>query len=227
MKNHFFTVLTFILCNSVFGQTVKIGNQVWMTKNLNVAKFKNGQPIKEAKTREEWSIANERNEPAWCNYDNNTATGQKYGKLYNFYAVYSQNGLCPTGWHVPSTTEWITLVDFLMDSATKMDKSLGYYEKVIPVAKKIKSSNGWSKSNGTNESGFNALPGGYRFNYGQFDYLNIEGKWWTSTLRGRKADVFVITNAVLPNDNGEYNSFSKIGNPEYWGSGLSVRCLKD
>ena len=100
-------------------QTVTIGTQVWMTKNLDVAKFRNGDPIPEAKTDEEWEKAGENKQPAWCNYDNNPANGTKYGKLYNWHAVNDPRGLAPEGYHVPTDAEWTILENFLGSDAEK------------------------------------------------------------------------------------------------------------
>lgn len=86
-------------------QTVTIGNQVWMTKNLNVDKFRNGDPIPEAKTDEEWIKAGENKQPAWCYYENDPANGEKYGKVFNWYAVNDPRGLAPEGWHDPTEEE--------------------------------------------------------------------------------------------------------------------------
>jgi hypothetical protein len=63
-------------------QSVTIGNQVWMTKNLNVSSFRNGDPIPHAETDEEWQRAGEKGQPAWCYYENDPANGVKYGKLF-------------------------------------------------------------------------------------------------------------------------------------------------
>ena len=96
-----------------YAQTVNIGTQVWVTKNLDVDKFRNGDPIPQAKTNEEWKAAGENKQPAWCYYDNDPANGANYGKLYNWYAVNDKRGLAPEGWHVPSKMEWDTLAKFL------------------------------------------------------------------------------------------------------------------
>jgi hypothetical protein len=108
-----FKILLFIsfVCISIFGQvqTVTIGTQVWMTKNLDVSTFRNGEIIPEAKTPEEWEAAKENKQAAWCYYDNNPANGTKYGKLYNWYAVNDPRGLAPEGWHVPTDQEWNVL----------------------------------------------------------------------------------------------------------------------
>ena len=96
-----------------FAQTVTIGNQTWTTKNLDVATFRNGDAIPQAKTNEEWSAAGENKQPAWCYYDNDVKNGPKYGKLYNWYAVNDARGLAPAGWHIPTDEEWTVLSTFL------------------------------------------------------------------------------------------------------------------
>ena len=96
-----------------YAQRIAIGAQVWMTKNLDVATFRNGDPIPQAKTNEEWVKAGDNQQPAWCYYDNDPANGTKYGKLYNWYAVNDSRGLVPVGYHIPSDAEWKILTDFL------------------------------------------------------------------------------------------------------------------
>ena len=88
---------------------VSIGKQVWMTKNLNVDKFRNGDPIPEAKTEEEWERAGDNKQPAWCYYNNDPKNGNKYGRLYNWYAINDARGIAPVGWHIPSDQEWSIL----------------------------------------------------------------------------------------------------------------------
>ncbi len=110
------TLFLFVLIgtgSAIFSQTVTIGTQVWMIKNLDVATFRNGDPIPQAKTAEEWVKAGENQQPAWCYYDNDPANGAKYGKLYNWYAVNDSRGLAPVGYHIPSDAEWRKLTDFL------------------------------------------------------------------------------------------------------------------
>ena len=81
----------------VSGIGVKIGNQTWMKKNLDVSKFRNGDIVPEVRSQEEWSNAALENKPAWCYYNNDQANGVKYGKLYNWYAVNDPRGLAPEG----------------------------------------------------------------------------------------------------------------------------------
>jgi uncharacterized protein (TIGR02145 family) len=96
-----------------FSQSVTIGTQTWMTKNLDVATFRNGDAIPQAKTDEEWQAAGENKQPAWCYYDNDPKNGTKYGKLYNWYAVNDNRGLAPVGYHIPTDNEWTKLSDYL------------------------------------------------------------------------------------------------------------------
>jgi TonB family protein len=139
-----------------------------MTENLNVDRFQNGDIIPEAKTTEEWKAAGNTKRPAWCYYDNDPKNGNNYGKLYNWYAVNDTRGLAPSGWHVPTDYEWTVLSTFLGGEDV--------------AVKTIKSTYGWNDNgNGTNNSGFSGLPGGYRYFYGNFDSVGSNGSWWSAS----------------------------------------------
>jgi len=117
-----------------FAQIVTIGTQTWTTKNLDVATFRNGDAIPEAKTNEEWQEAEDNKQPAWCYYNNDPKHGTKYGKLYNWYAVNDSRGLAPTGFHIPSDEEWTVLDIFLGSdkvSAKKMKMAPEYGPTII------------------------------------------------------------------------------------------------
>ncbi len=131
---------------------VTIGNQVWMSENLNVAKFKNGELIPQIKTLGEWQKASSNNSPAWCYYDFNSANGVKYGKLYNWYAVNDSRGLAPAGWHVPNENEFDRLINVFGDekSSIVLKSKTGWVDQVY----------GTRNESGNNESGFTGLPGG-------------------------------------------------------------------
>ena len=118
-------------------KSVTIGTQVWMVKNLNVATFRNGLAISEVQDKDGWYKAGDNKQPAWCYYNNDPKNGEKYGKLYNWYAVVDNNGLCPQGWHVPSDAEWDTLINYLegkdvagakMKAKPIVKKTTKYYE---------------------------------------------------------------------------------------------------
>jgi uncharacterized protein (TIGR02145 family) len=143
--------------------TIKIGTQTWTTKNLDVTTYRNGEVIPQVQDANAW--ANLRT-GAWCYYENNTANGSSYGKLYNWYAVNDPRGLAPKGYHIPSDAEWTKLSDNLGDEA----------------GTKMKSSSGWKNNgNGTNTSGFAGLPGVYRSSNGDFYDIGANGSWWSSS----------------------------------------------
>lgn len=138
-------------------KTVKIGNIVWVSENLNVAHYRNGDPIPEAKTSAQWEECYKNEKGAWCYYNNESLNGKKYGKLYNWYAVNDSRGLAPDSTHVPSITEWQTLI-------TTLGGESGAFSK-------MKSS-----------TGFYALAGGHRYFQDCSFYSNGEiGFWWSST----------------------------------------------
>lgn len=74
-----------------------------LTENLSVTHYRNGDEIPQVTDPAEWTALTT---GAWCHYDNNPANEEKYGKLYNWYAVNDLRGLAPTGYHVPSDVEW-------------------------------------------------------------------------------------------------------------------------
>jgi serine/threonine-protein kinase len=188
-----------------FFDAVKIGSQTWMSQNLNVSRFRNGDLIPEVKNDADWKKAGENKQPAWCYYDFDSKNEIKYGKLYNWYAVNDSRGLAPVGWHVPENIEFKSLLEFLGG---------------VPIAfGKMKSDNGWFNNGyGTNESGFNGLPGGYCGYLGKADSLGYHGYWWTSTEYDNNTANFFNLNFQNVNYNESQNS--KV-------SGFSIRCVKE
>ena len=150
-----------------------IGTQVWMAKNLCVDYFRNGDPIPQVKSTKEWKKAAKNQQPAWCYYKNKLENGAKYGKLYNWYAVNDPRGLAPEGWHIPTDNEWKLLSNYLGGEDF--------------AGKKMKSTSGWfdldgnENGVGTNESGFNGLPGGFRDDFGSFGSQGSFGNWWSAS----------------------------------------------
>lgn len=204
-KRNLLLILLMGLSLALNAQTVTIGSQVWMSKNLDVAKFRNGDPIPEAKTDEEWEKAGRNEQPAWCYYKNDPANGAKYGKLYNWYAVNDSRGLAPVGYHIPSDAEWTILTDYLGG------------ENVAGT--KMKTKSGWVKNgNGTNSSGFSGLPGGNRIDGGSFYNIGSYGYWWSSS----ENYAIYAWYRYLSYENGNVDGFSN-----YKLKGLSVRCLRD
>jgi uncharacterized protein (TIGR02145 family) len=183
-------------------KTVKIGTQIWMAENLNISHFRNGDPIPEAKTDAEWVEKT----PAWCYYNNDPKNGQKYGKLYNWYALTDPRGLAPEGWHIPNGADWDKLGTFLGG--------------ISEAGTKMKSKTGWNENgNGTNESGFSGLPGSLRYEDGQFNDLGRMGFWWSTTrnIAGTLSYTLNLSNGYMGWGIGKANE----------SYGFAVRCIKD
>lgn len=193
------------------GNTVKIGSQHWKTKNLDVRYYRNGDKIPQEKDPVKWAALTT---GAWCWYNNDSAMGHIYGRLYNWYAVNDPRGLAPEGWHIPSGAEWDTLSTFLgikVRAGGKM-KSTGTIEAGTGL---------WHEPNydATNSSGFTGLPGGYRDYYGTFNNIGYYGYWWSSTEYGFAEGA---KGRGLNYDNGLIYRYYY-----YKQNGFSVRCLRD
>ena len=184
--------------------TIQIGNQIWMAENLRVTHFKNGESIPLIEENKEWEKAGVENSPAVCFFQNNSAHEKNYGKLYNWPAVVDSRGLAPEGWHIPTEAEWEELEAFVGKRG---------------AGGKLKSTDGWyRKKNGTNESGFNGLPGADRSWNGVSDNDELKkiGTWYSS-------DVDKLAGVTLE-WNGTWLVYSSIGSP---GMGHYVRCIKN
>ena len=200
---------------------VTIGTQIWSSTNLDVTTYRDGTPIPQVTDPTQWASLTT---GAWCYYENNTANVTTYGKLYNWYAVAGIHDtdsstpnkiLAPTGWHIPSDSEWTTLTTFLGGESVaggKM-KSTGTIQAGTGL---------WNDPNtaATNASGFSGLPGGSR-NYGSdgvFNFIGLIGYWWSSSESGTTG----AWNRDLNFSNGSaYRSINPKNN------GYSVRCLRD
>lgn len=198
-------------------EEIKIGKQIWMKKNLDIDTFRNGDPIPHAKTDAEWKRAGELGKPAYCNYKNAGLYGEKYGKLYNWYALEDPRGLAPKGWHVPSKKEWDDLVEYLggvWDAGEIMKTKEGWNEKKSSgFGGKILNPN---NPNGTDEVGFSALPGGQRHWTGEFMKAGEFAVWWYYSS-GKSQYTHEITNYG--------NSIATIGTDKT--NGCSVRCIRE
>jgi len=185
--------------------TVTICAQVWMTKNLDVTTYRNGDAIPQVTDATAWANLTT---GAWCYYNNDPANGPIYGKLYNWYAVNDTRGLAPTGYHVPSDGEWTTLETCLGGSSVAGGamKEAGLMHWLSP------------NTGATNSSGFAGLPGGSRGSDGTFISIGGDGGWWSST----ENDTAGAWYRYLYYFNSSVNSF-------YYDKtfGFSVRCLRD
>lgn len=148
---------------------ITLGNQIWMARNLDVSTYSNGDAIPHVKDEVTWASLKT---GAYCYYNNDsTSYALLYGKLYNWYAINDSRGLAPSGWHIPTNNEVVTLGEFLGGALVAGGKM-----------KSAGTSNWYSPNSGaTNSSEFNALPGGNRYNYGVFDALRNNAIFWTKT----------------------------------------------
>jgi uncharacterized protein (TIGR02145 family) len=151
-------------------KTVTIGNQVWLAENLKTTKYQNGDLI--GTTTTSTSDISGENTPKyqWPSGGNESSVGI-YGRLYTWYAVADSRNICPTGWHVPNNIEFSTLMSNLGgdDIAGGKLKETGTTHWASP------------NTEATNESGFTALPGGYRGYEGSYYFVGYTGYWWTAT----------------------------------------------
>ena len=153
-------------------KTVKIGTQVWMSENLKTSRYRNGNSIPNVIGNMAWQALTT---GTWSNFNFDSTKDKIYGKLYNWYTTKGDT-LCPIGWHVPSDAEWIILTNYLGG------------EDIAGGRMKNSGAQFWDSPNlgATNESGFSALPGGYR-NYGgrdvdgSFGNIGSTAFFWSST----------------------------------------------
>lgn len=186
-------------------QTIKIGNKVWMSENLKTTHFNNGDPILQIADSASWHY-NEK--PAYSYYDNNPDLQKVYGNIYNGHAIRDYRKVCPLGWHVSTSEEWKALMNDLGSSNSsggKM-KEVGYEHWKAP------------NKGATNESGFNALPGGDRKVYGNFNGLSEYSIWWTSTVGNNEANHIFILHYDIENVTASGANMP---------TGAYVRCVKD
>jgi len=157
-------------------KTVEIGSQTWMAENLKTAKFNDNSPIPNVTANSAWIKLTT---PGYCWCDNDeTANKPLYGALYNWYAV-KTGKLCPAGWHVPADAEFKILEMYLGMTQTEADE-LSW--RGTDQGTQLKNETGWEAgANGTNNSGFSALPGGYRYHLdGAFNNIGNLSYWWSS-----------------------------------------------
>ncbi|WP_226294342.1 fibrobacter succinogenes major paralogous domain-containing protein [Aquimarina algicola] len=182
---------------------VSIGNQIWMSENLDVVKFRNGDKIRhiDENSHEQWEEAGKKGIPAWCYFGTDVVDSKVvYKKLYNWHAVNDPRGLAPEGWHIPNESEWEELENHLGGSNES-------------TWNKLKSDKGWKFPKGTNESGFSALPGGIRSTETNFTGAGYDAVFWSSTEKNSY-------NAIGYHIEGG----KRINLKE---SGFSVRCIKN
>ena len=207
--------------------TALIGDQCWFAENLRTETYANGDSIPASLTDADWETTNNQEIGASSIYAESTGSCVEwapefdacnaplslaaYGRLYNWYAATDARALCPSGWHTPSDAEWTALENHI-DSA-------GFGSAPCFA---LMSSSGWVVSNGTNEFGFDFLPGGYRHwqveGHIQFPYAGHTGYTWTSSSDATGLAWCRFFDHFNPQIRREHLNA---------GLGYSVRCIKD
>ena len=194
-------------------QTIIINGQEWMKKNLGVHRYRNGDAIENALDPAAWRN-NTTGAYIEVGYNSSHGPVNDYGALYNWFAVSDPRGLCPTGFHVPSDADWTKLTDFL-----------GGIDNPSGAANKLKATGTsyWVAPNerATNQSGFTALPGGFRDNtFGNYYHVDVNGFWWSSTEDPSSPNDAWDRRLYSNFDVGDRGRINKA-------TGLSVRCVKN
>lgn len=227
-----FTTCDSLICDSTLTDydgniyhTVVIGQQCWMRENLRTTHLPNGTAIPVGTTVYY--------EPYRFIPNNDSSLVSSYGYLYNKYAVMNGcspsntnpsgvQGICPTGWHVPSKAEWEQLVHFL---GSRVEYRCGCGSN--DIAQSLAATSGWQQSidpcstgfdvNANNSTGFSALPAGY-YSYGPHG-TNEFSLFWSSTIKSNNSDIYYRI------------QIEKSGRGVYMGEilfdAVSVRCLRD
>jgi uncharacterized protein (TIGR02145 family) len=198
--------------------TVTIGTQEWMVENLKTTKYADGTLILLVNTTNTWGTLSITSK-GYCWYNDDISNKDTYGALYNWSAAMNGaisstskpsgvQGVCPTGWHLPSVAEWTELETYLGGQSITGGKM------------KEASQAHWASPNtgATNESGFSGLPGGFRYQSGQSAFISTLGTWWSTSESS-------TTNAYGRSLGSDISSIQYSG--EFKKAGSSVKCIKD
>lgn len=208
---HYFLVSCLMLCGYSQGQEtgVTIGKQVWASKNLASLTFRNGEALTLCATREEWKQALKDQVAACCYPDFDPKKGEKYGLLYNVFALKDERELAPKNFRIPEKEDWLNLVEELQKESKKFD-----------VGTRLKDPSAWEEDNNqaNNLTSFNALPAGYCSLSGYFvDQGKGASFWYRGLLSQRDNYTFRL-----------YQNYShyQILRVSY-GGGYSIRCIQE
>ena len=205
---------------------IRVGNQVWSVENLRTTKYNDGSNIPIETDNTAWVALST---PGYCWYNNDVTNKTKYGALYNWYVVSPTNSkkIAPAGWHVPTDAEWTILEKYLVLNGYNWDGTTdtAIYNK---IAKSLAAKTDWITNTNSgvigndltknNSSGFSALPGGFRGNYGTFTDIGDLGCWWSAA----ECDASSAWNRFL------YCGYANLLRGNGTGScGFSVRLVRD
>jgi uncharacterized protein (TIGR02145 family) len=216
--------------NKVTYKTVKIGNQIWMTENLNVTRFRNGDVIPQAKTIEEWRKAASEKRAVWCYY---FQTEPKTVKIYNYWATVDPRGITPSGWRIPIKNDVNILsndccklieknkIEENKQNDTSISETTEEFSEYTSSKYEIEENPGhelrtvgWNE--GTNASGFNAQP------FGGLSYTGKtffpEAQWW---LKKGPSELYIC---IMYINRGK---MTYTENNRLYENGYAIRCIKE
>ena len=183
---------------------VLIGEQRWMSRNVAVTTFRNGEIIPLVSTAAEWAAAGADGRAARVAYNNDIRNVARWGYLYNYAAVTDARGICPSRWRVPDDADWRVLENWLGGGAQ--------------AATALRANTGWeADGGGTNSTGFSALPGGWRTQTGTFFLAGRIAYFWSTSRAGRNSTAHMLFNESRP--------IFRIGYDI--GMGQSLRCIAE
>ena len=191
--------------------TVTIGDQVWMSENLRTTRYNDGSAIPSFPVNQGWKDCRNGEIGAYAEYNNDPNTVPVYGRLYNWYAVNDERGLCPPCWRVPTDDDWKKLVNFIGGGFPFNGGKL-----------KETGSTHWASPNtgATDEVGFTALPAGLRHHEGYYQQTTYEASFWTASkdeIHNEYAWAYLLV----------YNKVEGTRGSEGQMYGFSVRCMRD
>jgi uncharacterized protein (TIGR02145 family) len=168
--------------------TIVIGTQEWMAENLKTSIYRNGDTIPTNLSNSNWQFTTS---GAWSYYNNNSGYDCPYGKLYNWYAVVDSRHICPSGWREPTLSDWQILSAFVNNNGGAI---------------KSTSTSIWGPNNvgANNNSGFSAIPCGYKGTIAEFRDFGQRGYYWTSSSNGSSTSWYCrmyVNNTILETPN--------------------------
>jgi uncharacterized protein (TIGR02145 family) len=196
---------------------IQIGNQCWTLENLRTTRYNDGTSIATGLSASEWETTTT---GAYAIYEDSIPLEATYGKLYNGHAA-ATGMLCPEGWRIPTDEDFNALETFLGMPAAELYNT-GERGSAEGIGLKLKSTSIWDPSSfeGTNSSGFTALPAGTRNSVGDYITLKQYAIFWTSTP-------YVSDSNYLWNHHVYYNGPGVSRIFETKNRGYSCRCIKE
>lgn len=184
---------------------VTLGTQVWMVENLRTTKFEDGTVI----PTKVGDVSGESSPVYQWAYNDNESNVATYGRMYTWFVASNVRNVCPTGWHVPTYTEWEDFKTYLggeVGAGGKL-KEAGLVHWTTP------------NTGATNETNFTALPGGYRNPTGGYVSLGLSCYFWTSTVNSTPGQGW--GQGML------YNHADVVRGGYPQADGVYIRCLKN